>query len=67
MNAANEQVTPGRVALGGQMAGYVSFWDGGSGRWTVKSTQLAAWLAGGWRADFRLGDCAERDAIIDQP
>jgi hypothetical protein len=48
----------------GQMAGYVSFWDGGSGRWTVKSTQLAAWLAGGWRAYFRLGDYAERDAII---
>lgn len=39
----------------------------GSRRWRLNSPELSDWLAGGWRAYFRLGDYAERDAIIASP
>lgn len=36
-----------------------------SRRWRLHSRELSAWLAAGWHAYFRLGDYADRNAIID--
>jgi hypothetical protein len=49
----------------GRIDNYVSFSDGSTKGWTLRSAPLAAWLANGWRADLRLGDYEGRNVITE--